>query len=48
MDEIIELLARYKSKVEVIPVEHRYSFGNQGHKVNDNRNAVQEYLFIGY
>jgi len=48
LDEIVELMARYKSKVEVIPVEHRYSFGNQGHKVNDNRNAVQEYLFIGY
>ena len=48
LDEIVELMSRYKSKVEVIPVEHRYSFGNQGHKVNDNRNAVQEYLFVGY
>lgn len=48
MDEIIELMRRYKTEVSVIPVEHRYSFGNQGHKVNDNRNAVSEYLFIGY
>jgi DNA adenine methylase len=29
-------------------VDHRYSFGNQGHKVNDNNNVVQEYLFVGH
>jgi DNA adenine methylase len=47
-DEIIELMSRYKSTVEVVPIEHRYSFGNQRDKITDNRNSVQEYLFIGY
>ncbi len=47
MDEIVDLMRRYKSHVDVVPVDHRYSFGNQGHKVNDNNNAVREYLFVG-
>jgi len=34
--------------VEVISIDYTYSFGNQGHKVNDNKNKVQEYIFIGY
>lgn len=48
MDEIIGLMRRYKSEVDVVPVEHRYSFGNQNHKVKDNNNVVHEYLFIGH
>ncbi len=47
-DEMVALMARYKPHVEVVPVDHRYSFGNQGHKVGDNNNAVHEYLFVGY
>jgi len=47
-EQMIELMAKYKNQVEVITVDHRYSFGNQGHKVNNNRNKVQEYLFVGY
>lgn len=46
-DELTDLLSRYKSQVEVVPISHRYSFGNQGHKVHSNRNLVNEYLFIG-
>lgn len=46
-DEMLRLLAKYKQDVEVIAIDHTYSFGNQGHKVNDNRNRVQEYIFIG-
>jgi DNA adenine methylase len=46
MDEMIELLSRYKADVKVIEVDHTYSFGNQGHKVNDNKNKIQEYLFL--
>ena len=46
-DEMLTLLAKYKQDVEVIAIDHTYSFGNQGHKVNDNRNRVQEYIFIG-
>lgn len=48
MEEMIALMKRYKKNVEVVPVDHRYSFGNQGHKVGNNRNDVQEYIFVGY
>lgn len=47
-DEMLELMAKYKNKVEVVSLDHRYSFGNQGHKVGDNKNQVKEYLFVGY
>lgn len=47
LDEMVALLSQYK-RVEVVKVDHKYSFGNQGHKVNDNNNDVQEYLFVGY
>lgn len=47
-DSMLALMRRYKRRVEVVPVDYRYSFGNQKHKVGDNHNRVQEYLFIGY
>lgn len=46
-DEIVEILSRYKKTVRVLEQGHRYSFGNQGHSVAKNKNAVTEYLFIG-
>lgn len=45
-DEMLELLGNYKSRVEVVSVNHRYSFGNQRHKIQNNNNAVSEYIFI--
>ena len=47
-EEILDLLSKYKSNVDVIEINHRYSFGNQGDKVNNNKNKVEEYLFIAY
>jgi DNA adenine methylase len=47
-DEMLTLLAKYKAHVEVVPVNYKYSFGNQGHKVGNNKNDVHEYLFIGF
>lgn len=47
-DEILNLLSKYKDEVEVIAIDYTYSIGNQGHKVNDNKNRVQEYIFIGH
>lgn len=47
LDEMVAILSKYK-RVEVVQVDHKYSFGNQSHKINDNRNSVKEYLFIGY
>ncbi len=47
-EEITNLMAKYKSQVEVISIDYRYSAGNQGHKIKNNNNKVQEYLFVGY
>jgi len=48
MDEMLVMLRKYKENVDVIPIDYKYSFGNQATKVGDNRNAVQEYLFVAY
>lgn len=48
LDEMVALMARYKDSVEVVPVDYKYSFGNQAHRVGDNKNGVKEYIFIGY
>jgi DNA adenine methylase len=46
-DEMVSIMSKYK-KVEVVPVDYKYSFGNQGNKVGNNNNDVKEFLFIGY
>jgi DNA adenine methylase len=46
-DEMVSIMSKYK-KVEVVPIDYKYSFGNQGNKVGNNNNDVKEYLFIGY
>jgi len=48
LDEMVAIMAKYKSRVEVVPVDYKYSFGNQKHKVGNNKNDVKEYLFVGY
>jgi len=48
LDEMIDIMTRYKKNVEVIPVNYKYSMGNQNHKIGDNNNSVQEYIFVGY
>ena len=48
LDEIVDLMAKYKQHVEVISVDYKYCLANQSHKVSNNNNDVQEYLFIGY
>lgn len=48
LDEMVGIMSRYKKHVEVVPVNYRYSIGTHGHKVGDNKNAVQEYLFVGF
>jgi DNA adenine methylase len=47
-EELTNLMAKYKSQVEVVSIDHRYSAGNQGHKIKNNNNKVQEYLFAGF
>lgn len=46
-DEMVAIIAKYKQHVEVIPIDYKYSFGNQN-DAKTHRNAVQEYLFVGY
>lgn len=48
LDEMVAIMAKHKRHVEVVPVDYKYSFGNQGHKVGNNKNNVQEYLFVGF
>lgn len=48
LDEMVAIMAKHKHHVEVVPVDYKYSFGNQGHKVGNNKNDVQEYLFVGF
>ncbi|MHB1314120.1 MAG: Dam family site-specific DNA-(adenine-N6)-methyltransferase [Christensenellales bacterium] len=48
LDEMVSILSKHKQHVEVIPINYRYSFGNQGNRVSDNKNQVKEYIFVGY
>lgn len=46
-EEMIEIMKRHKAHVEVVPIDHTYSFGNQK-AARTHRQKVQEYLFVGY
>ena len=46
-DEMISLMKKHKKNVEVVPIDYKYSFGNQK-TAKTHRNTVQEYLFVGY
>jgi DNA adenine methylase len=43
---IVEMLRSCGRSVRVAESRHKYCFGNQAHKVGDNKNDVTEYLFI--
>ncbi|MBX0289693.1 Dam family site-specific DNA-(adenine-N6)-methyltransferase [Hymenobacter sp. HSC-4F20] len=46
LDEMVGLMSKYKSHVEVEKIDYRYSFGTQ--KEGATGNSAQEYIFIGY
>lgn len=46
-EDMVALMKKYKANVEVVPVDYKYAFGNQA-DAKTHRNAVQEYLFVGY
>lgn len=48
LDEMTAIMAKHKRHVEVLPINYKYSFGNQSSKIGDNKNDVQEYIFVGY
>jgi len=43
---MVGMLRQFKRTVRVEEIGHKYSFGNQRHKVGDNNNDVSEFLFI--
>jgi len=45
-EQMVKMLKQYKRSVTVQEIAHRYHHGNHRHKVGDNNNAVNEYLFI--
>lgn len=47
-EEMVRIMKKFKRNVEVISVNHKYSFGNKGNNVGTNNNEVEEYLFVGY
>lgn len=48
LDEMVEIMSRYKSHVEVVSIDHQYSFGTHANKLSNKNNAVKEYLFVAY
>ncbi|MDD2189339.1 MAG: Dam family site-specific DNA-(adenine-N6)-methyltransferase [Eubacteriales bacterium] len=48
LDEMVSIMSKYKNYVDVVPIDYRYSFGNQGTISGKNKNRVLEYLFVGY
>lgn len=47
-EELTEMLKSIKGNVTVHNIQHQYSFGTHAHKVGNQNNAVQEYLFVAY
>jgi DNA adenine methylase len=48
LDEMVASMSKHKRHVDVVPVDHRYSFGNQRSGEENDNNKVKEYLFVGY
>lgn len=46
LDEMVELMSKYKDHVEVRMIDYKYSFGNQ--RKENTGNDAQEYIFVGY
>jgi DNA adenine methylase len=45
-EQMLAMLRVRWSKVDVVAVDHVYSFGTHGHKVGNANNRVEEYLFL--
>jgi DNA adenine methylase len=46
--ELTDMLKAIKGNVMVHIIGHKYAFGTHSHKVGNQNNAVQEYLFVAY
>ena len=47
-EELYRMLKAVKGYVDVKDINHQYSFGTHAHKVGNENNSVQEYLFVAY
>jgi DNA adenine methylase len=47
-EDTITLLRRHRKNVDLVEVDHRYSFGNQGHLISGAKNQVKELIFVAY
>lgn len=47
-EDILKLLKKHRNTVELVEVDHVYSFGNQGHLVGGAKNRVKELIFVAY
>ncbi|MCL5410491.1 MAG: DNA adenine methylase [Patescibacteria group bacterium] len=47
-EEMVKIMKKHRSNIKVFEHDHKYSFGNQSHRVGSNQNCVKEYLFLGY
>ena len=45
-EELFKMLKAVKGYVDVKDIKHTYSFGTHAHKVGNENNSVQEYLFV--
>lgn len=43
---LVTMLEKINKKVTVYEIDHIYSFGTHGHKLNNQTNRVKEYLFL--
>lgn len=46
-DEMLAMLQARWAQVDVVSIDHVYSFGTHGHHVGNRNNRVEEYLFLG-
>jgi DNA adenine methylase len=48
LEEMKKIIGRHKKSLNVVRLNHTYSFGTQGWKKTDNNNAAEEFLFVGW
>ena len=45
-EELTAMLKNHKNRVDVIEIDHQYSFGTHSHMIGNVNNKIKEYLFL--
>jgi DNA adenine methylase len=45
-EEMLDMLRARWRRVDVVSIDHVYSFGTHGHRLGNRNNRVEEYLFL--